>query len=65
MRRVIDYRGTEDAFGNPLEVTLDAVADGVAAAADLVAGKALGVPVAVLRGLADLVTAEDGRERPR
>ena len=60
VRPVIDYRGTEDAFGNSLEVTLDAVADEVAAAADLVKGKALGVPVAVLRGLADLVTAEDG-----
>ena len=47
VRPVIDYRGTEDAFGNSLEVTLDAVADEVAAAADLVKGKALGVPVAV------------------
>ena len=47
-------------FGNSLEVTLDAVADEVAAAADLVKGKALGVPVAVVRGLAHLVTAEDG-----
>ncbi len=60
VRPAIDYRGTEDLFGNSLEVTLDAVADEVAAAADLVKGKALGVPVAVVRGLADLVTVEDG-----
>ncbi len=60
VRPVLDYRGTADSFGNPLEVTLAAVADEIAAAADLVKGKALGVPVAVLRGLADLVTADDG-----
>ena len=60
VRPFVDYRGTEDSFGNSLEVTLDAVADEIAAAADLVKGKATGVPVAVVRGLADLVTAEDG-----
>ena len=60
VRPVLDYRGTADSFGNPLEVTLAAVADEIAAAADLVKGKALGVPVAVVRGLADLVTAGDG-----
>jgi len=60
VRPVIDYRGSADHFGNSLEVTVDAVADEIAAAADLVKGKARQVPVAVLRGLADLVTAEDG-----
>ncbi|HEY4463098.1 MAG TPA: coenzyme F420-0:L-glutamate ligase [Streptosporangiaceae bacterium] len=60
IRPVLDYRGSADTFGNPLEVTLDAVADEVAAAADLVKGKARHVPVAVVSGLADLVTAEDG-----
>ena len=60
VRPFVDYRGTEDSFGNSLEVTLDAVADEIAAAADLVKGKASGVPVAVVRGLADLVTAGDG-----
>jgi coenzyme F420-0:L-glutamate ligase / coenzyme F420-1:gamma-L-glutamate ligase len=60
VRPFVDYRGTEDSFGNSLEVTLDAVADEIAAAADLVKGKASGVPVAVVRGLADLVTAADG-----
>ena len=57
---MIDYRGTQDSFGNSLEVTLAAVADEIAAAGDLVKRKASGVPVAVVRGLADLVTDEDG-----
>jgi coenzyme F420-0:L-glutamate ligase / coenzyme F420-1:gamma-L-glutamate ligase len=55
-----DYRGEADTFGNILEVTVAAVADEVAAAADLVKGKSRGVPAAVVRGLADLVTDEDG-----
>jgi len=57
---VRDYRGTADTFGTPLEVTVAAVADEIAAAADLVKGKAAGIPVAVVRGLADLVTEADG-----
>jgi coenzyme F420-0:L-glutamate ligase/coenzyme F420-1:gamma-L-glutamate ligase len=55
-----DYRGTADTFGIALEVTVAAVADEIAAAADLVKGKAEGIPVAVVRGLADLVTEADG-----
>jgi len=55
-----DYRGTADTFGTPLEVTVAAVADEIAAAADLVKGKAAGIPVAIVRGLADLVTGSDG-----
>jgi len=57
---VRDYRGEPDTFGNIMEVTVAAVADEIAAAADLVKGKVLGVPVAVVRGLADLVTEQDG-----
>jgi coenzyme F420-0:L-glutamate ligase/coenzyme F420-1:gamma-L-glutamate ligase len=57
---VRDYRGEADTFGNILEVTVAAVADEVAAAADLVKGKALRIPVAVVRGLAGLVTEQDG-----
>jgi coenzyme F420-0:L-glutamate ligase/coenzyme F420-1:gamma-L-glutamate ligase len=57
---VRDYRGEPDTFGNILEVTVAAVADEIAAAADLVKGKSAGVPVAVVRGLADLVTEQDG-----
>ncbi|WP_347350272.1 coenzyme F420-0:L-glutamate ligase [Intrasporangium sp.] len=53
---VEDLRGGHDADGRPLAVTTRAVADEVAAAADLVKGKARRVPAAVVRGLADLVT---------
>ena len=49
---VRDYRGEPDTYGNILEVTVAAVADEIAAAADLVKGKARQVPVAVVRGLA-------------
>jgi coenzyme F420-0:L-glutamate ligase / coenzyme F420-1:gamma-L-glutamate ligase len=55
-----DYRGQVDTFGIPLEVTLAAVADEIAAAADLVKGKTSGIPVAIVRGLAELVTDSDG-----
>lgn len=48
---VVDLRGTEDALGRELQVTEVCVADEIAAAADLVCGKALGVPVAVVRGI--------------
>lgn len=45
------YAGTIDPQGNELAVTEVAVADEVAAAADLVKGKLGGVPVAIVRGL--------------
>jgi coenzyme F420-0:L-glutamate ligase/coenzyme F420-1:gamma-L-glutamate ligase len=57
---VRDHRGEPDSFGNILEVTVAAVADEIASAADLVKGKARQVPAAVVRGLADLVTEPDG-----
>jgi len=55
-----DHRGQPDTFGNTLEVTVAAVADEIAAAADLVKGKTMQVPVAIVRGLAELVTGTDG-----
>jgi coenzyme F420-0:L-glutamate ligase/coenzyme F420-1:gamma-L-glutamate ligase len=48
---VVDLRGTEDAEGHELQVTEVAVADELAAAAELVMGKADGVPVAIVRGV--------------
>jgi coenzyme F420-0:L-glutamate ligase / coenzyme F420-1:gamma-L-glutamate ligase len=45
------YAGARDAHGNELVVTEVAVADEIAAAADLVKGKLTGIPVAVVRGL--------------
>jgi coenzyme F420-0:L-glutamate ligase / coenzyme F420-1:gamma-L-glutamate ligase len=46
------YAGARDRHGNELLVTEVAVADEIAAAADLVKGKLTGIPVAVVRGLA-------------
>jgi coenzyme F420-0:L-glutamate ligase/coenzyme F420-1:gamma-L-glutamate ligase len=48
---LVDLRGSEDAMGHELQVTEVAVADEIAAAAELVMGKADGVPVAIVRGL--------------
>ncbi|WP_405480686.1 coenzyme F420-0:L-glutamate ligase [Streptomyces sp. NBC_00009] len=50
-----DLRGGTDAYGNPLSATVVATADELAAAGDLVKGKAAGLPVAVVRGLAHVV----------
>ena len=57
---VDDRRGTTDTFGQTLEVTERVVADEVAAAADLVKGKASGTPVALVRGLSAFVAEDDG-----
>ena len=51
IRAVADLRGTTDALGRELMVTEVAVVDEIAAAADLVMGKAKGVAVAIVRGL--------------
>ncbi|HTP16032.1 MAG TPA: coenzyme F420-0:L-glutamate ligase [Streptosporangiaceae bacterium] len=55
-----DHRGEADTFGTRLEVTVAAVADEIAAAAELVKGKTRQLPVAIVRGLAELVTEQDG-----
>lgn len=56
------HAGRTDAHGNPLVVTLPAVADEIASAAELAQGKLAGRPLAVLRGRADLVlpVGDDG-----
>ncbi len=51
LRPVVDLRGTTDALGRELQVTEVAVVDEIASAAELVMGKADGVPVAVVRGI--------------
>lgn len=48
---VVDLRGQADAMGRELLVTEVCVADELAGAAELVMGKAYGVPVAVVRGV--------------
>jgi 8-oxo-dGTP pyrophosphatase MutT (NUDIX family) len=58
---IYDARGQVDRHGNELIVTEVAVADELAAAADLVKGKLGGIPVAVVRGLArDGKLVDDG-----
>ncbi|MFJ5741093.1 coenzyme F420-0:L-glutamate ligase [Streptomyces microflavus] len=61
VRVLDDLRGGTDAYGNPLSATVVATADELAAAGDLVKGKAAGLPVAVVRGLPHVVSpgAED------
>jgi coenzyme F420-0:L-glutamate ligase/coenzyme F420-1:gamma-L-glutamate ligase len=54
-----DWRGRQDAHGRELEATMIAVADEIAAAADLARGKDSGTPVVVIRGLDRFVTAAD------
>ena len=48
---VVDLRGTPDALGRELQATEVCVADEIASAAELVMGKASGIPVAIVRGV--------------
>jgi coenzyme F420-0:L-glutamate ligase / coenzyme F420-1:gamma-L-glutamate ligase len=62
IRVIDDLRGSTDMNGRVLEATMTAVADELAAAADLVKGKANGTPVAIIRGMGHLLgegTAKD------
>lgn len=51
IRPITDLRGTVDAHGRVLDVTEIAIVDEVAAAAELVMGKAHGIPAAIVRGV--------------
>jgi coenzyme F420-0:L-glutamate ligase/coenzyme F420-1:gamma-L-glutamate ligase len=55
-----DWRGRRDEHGQELSATVIAVADELAAAADLARDKDSGVPGAIVAGLGDLVIAENG-----
>ena len=55
-----DWRGRSDGGGQILAATAIAIADEVAAAADLVRDKTSRTPVAIVRGLGDRVTDDDG-----
>ena len=61
MRPLLDLRGTLDGRGRPLEATLIAVADELAGAAELVKGKAAGIPGALIRGF--VASRGDGSAR--
>jgi coenzyme F420-0:L-glutamate ligase/coenzyme F420-1:gamma-L-glutamate ligase len=55
-----DWRGRQDAWGRELRVTMVAVADAAAAAADLARSKSSREPAVLVRGLERLVTTDDG-----
>jgi coenzyme F420-0:L-glutamate ligase / coenzyme F420-1:gamma-L-glutamate ligase len=61
MEPLLDLRGEKDARGRELESTVIAVADELAGAAELVMGKAEGIPAALVRGYR--VPAGDGSAR--
>jgi coenzyme F420-0:L-glutamate ligase/coenzyme F420-1:gamma-L-glutamate ligase len=51
MKPILDLRGTADMNGRTLDVTEVAVADEVAAAAELAMGKSSGIPAVLVRGV--------------
>jgi len=55
-----DWRGRRDRSGRELSATLIATADQLASAADLTRDKDSGVPAAVVSGLGDLISEQDG-----
>jgi len=59
IRVLDDLRGSSDANGRVLSVTQRCVADEIAAAADLVKGKASGIPAAHIRGLSRYVSEHE------
>jgi coenzyme F420-0:L-glutamate ligase / coenzyme F420-1:gamma-L-glutamate ligase len=61
MRSLVDYRGETDPHGFPLEASVLAVADELAAAAELVMGKTAGIPIAIVRGYPYERAADTGR----
>ena len=48
---ILDLRGSNDTYGREMLVTEVAVVDELASAAELVMGKAKGIPVAIVRGI--------------
>jgi len=59
---LIDYRGQKDSHGRPMKVTVMAIADELAAAAELVMKKSAGIPVAIIRGFDYEAREATGRE---
>lgn len=49
MPAILDYIGTKDTFGKTLHVTALAIADEICSATELVMGKSLQIPVAIVR----------------
>lgn len=68
LKPILDYAGKPDSFGNVLRVTAIAIADEISAAAELVMGKTLNCPVAIIRNyeyqqnsssIGELIRSED------
>lgn len=67
IRPIADLRGSTDSLGRELMVTEVCIVDELAGAADLVCGKASGIPVAICRGVDPAWLGDGGsqRELPR
>jgi coenzyme F420-0:L-glutamate ligase/coenzyme F420-1:gamma-L-glutamate ligase len=61
LQPLIDYRGRVETYGRPLTSTVIALADELAAAAEIVTRKAAGTPVAIVRGAAEWLGEGNGR----
>lgn len=61
LQPLVDCRGREDQYGRHLQTTVIAIADELAAAAELVTGKIKRMPVAVIRGAAEWSGDGDGK----
>ena len=59
---LIDYRGQRDSHGRPMKVTVMAIADELASAAELVMKKSAGIPAAIVRGFDYEASEASGRE---
>ena len=59
---LLDYRGQADACGREMHSTVIAIADEIAAGAELLMGKSLQVPAVVIRGLKLQPGAGDARQ---
>jgi coenzyme F420-0:L-glutamate ligase / coenzyme F420-1:gamma-L-glutamate ligase len=62
MDPVADYRGQRDPHGFPMEASVLAIADELAAAAELVMGKTEGIPLAIVRGYSYSPVSGSARE---
>ncbi len=62
MDPVADYRGLNDPHGFPMEASVLAVADELAAAAELIMGKTDGIPIAIVRGYSYSPASGSGRD---
>jgi len=62
MDPVADYRGLPDPHGYPMEASVLAVADELAAAAELVMGKTDGIPLTIVRGYSYSPASGSGKD---